>query len=145
MCFIIIHKVIIIKEMKMKLFLQKLFFCPVYHLSVPNETAPRSPNPQPPPPPPPIFVPAQSISRPGSGKISIYHWESPAILLDRLQFRIFGLGNIKSCDLITKISIFIHVSNVHTFKKGSAITQNLNVWDSYHIQLFLPRPISKAH
>lgn len=55
MCFIIIHKVIIIKEMKMKLFLQKLFFCPVYHLSVPNETAPRSPNPQPPPPPPPFL------------------------------------------------------------------------------------------
>lgn len=135
--------------MKMKLFLQKLFFCPVYHLSVPNETAPRSPDPHPPPPPPPtsIFVPAQSISRPGSGNISIwmYHWESPAILLDRLKFQIFGLGNFKSCDLITKISIFIHVSNVHTFKKGSAITQNLNVWDSYHIQLFLPRPISKAH
>lgn len=141
MCFIIIHKVIILKEMKMKLFLQKLFFCPVYQLSVPNETAPRSPN----PPPPPICVPAQSISRAGSGKISIYHWESPEILLDRLQFRIVGLGNIKSCDLITKISIIIHVSNVHTFKKGSAITQNPNVWDSYHIQKILPRPISKAH
>lgn len=56
MCFIIIHKVILIKEMKMKLFLQKLFFCPVYHLSVPNETAPRSPNPQPPPPPPFLFL-----------------------------------------------------------------------------------------
>lgn len=40
--------------MKMKLFLQKLFFCPVYHLSVPNETAPRSPNP--PPLPPFVFL-----------------------------------------------------------------------------------------
>lgn len=84
-------------------------------MSVPNETAPRSPDPHPPPPPPPtsIFVPAQSMS--------------PAILLDRLKFQIFGLGNFKSCDLITKISITIHVSNVHTFKKGSAITQNPNV------------------
>lgn len=142
MCFIIIHKVIIIKEMKMNLFLQKLFFCPVYQLSVPNETAPRSPNP--PPPPPHLCSCAKHFSR-RQWQISIYHWESPAILLDRLQFRIFGLGNIKSCDLITKISIFIHVSNVHTFKKGSAITQNPNVWDSYHIQKILPRPISKAH
>lgn len=43
MCFIIIHKEIIITEMKMKLFWQKSFFSLFCHLSVPNETAPRSP------------------------------------------------------------------------------------------------------
>lgn len=141
MCFIIIHKVIILKKWRWSYFCKNYFSvrsinCLFRMKQLPGHLIH---------PPPPICVPAQSISRAGSGKISIYHWESPAILLDRLQFRIFGLGNIKSCDLITKISIIIHVSNVHTFKKGSAITQNPNVWDSYHIQKILPRPISKAH
>lgn len=55
MCFIIIHKEIIITEMK-KLFWQKSFFSLFCHLSVPNETAPRSPDPPPPPTPPPPFL-----------------------------------------------------------------------------------------
>lgn len=68
MCFIIIHKVIMIKEMKMNLFLQKLFFCPVYQLSVSNETAPRSPNPPPPPPPPPFVFLRKAFLAPAVAK-----------------------------------------------------------------------------
>lgn len=74
MCFIIIHKVITITEMKMNYFGKNYFsvrsiICLFRMKQLPGPLIHHHPYPH---PPTSIFVPAQSISRPGSGKISIY-------------------------------------------------------------------------
>lgn len=137
MCFIIIHKVITITEMKMNYFGKNYFsvrsiICLFRMKQLPGPLIHIHPHPHP-------HLHFCSCAK----YFSPRQWQNFNLHVSlrvssnftwRLKFQIFGLGNFKSCDLITKISITIHVSNVHTFKKGSAITQNPNVWESYHIR-----------